>query len=177
MKLLKSFLLGVLALVFFIPATSCDDEEDFDKCVGYFQTPAIPIMDLWFENRESGSIDIPLKGKIGEEVIPIIWITDSQSKFNMGTFNIYGGVKEGVLYPKNVFEADGYSAYPNSLEYMYEFEWIKVSTYKKRGRSEGVLHLEYKANDSDQKRYAYIYLCNQDEGLLCLQQYPRPSDK
>lgn len=174
MKLLKSLLIGALALVCFIPTTSCDDDNiDCDKPMGYFQGPGIHVMDMWLDYNDSGSYDIQLKGKVGEKVIPIVWITDSDAKFNKATSNIYGGVEEGVLYPKDVFEADGYSAYPNSLEYMYEFEWIKVSTYKKLGSTKGILHLEYKANDTDQTRYVYIYLRNQDEGLLCIQQYPK----
>ena len=159
--------------------SSCKDKDDDmmigDEFMGYFSTPNSPV-EYYSVSEDEGVVDLELYGYEDEDVIPIIWICDNPD-YIKGDTELRDDRKDKVFYPSAVFEADGYAEYPNTLDYKYQYKWVKASTHKEKGTRFGTLHIEYDANDTYYDRYMCIYLHHQDEGLLIIKQSPKKYDE
>lgn len=163
-------LLGLLIAT--VGLTACSDEElDGDMPCGYFQTPGVDyfILDV---DENGGEFEMTLHGEVGEEVIPIVYIAPNEFPASIIDSHLYEGyVSRGKLFlPRLQFKADGYSTYPNSLDYTYTFNDMTFSTYKDPKSKLGKIRIKIGPNPGADYRKMIVYLKNQDTAHLAIRQ-------
>lgn len=172
-KSAKSFFLPLLMLLAAsIVLSSCSEKtEPYMGGRGYFKVPRTKTLTKIL-SPEEGELEIPLEGKESETVIPIVVISVSSNLLaNEKMWNDYE--KYGwLLQTDKVYQAAGYSSYPNTLDMKYQLDWVKCSSYKESNSIHGVLKVKYDKNTTDKCRFMTIYLENEDEGFLDLIQMP-----
>lgn len=173
---MKKLIRIVLGLFLAFGTTGCSEEEIpiGDPAGGYFQTVMeAPIyIDV---PAEGDAYEQPMIGTEGEPFIPVEMITYSQKQQNAPNYLWEKFVREGlVLVGEDYRKSKGCDEVPNSLDFIYEFKWIKVSTYKEPAGVSGVFRLEVEPNPYNKPRRLCVYLRNYDHGEVFIFQEANP---
>ena len=175
---MKNKILMALALGCISPCmVSCSEEDPIPGPYweeGYFKTPYTPVCQLYVQ-VEAGVEDVNLIGTKSETVIPLVLIANDEDDIHKTRYAWETKHSQGeALLPDLQYTADGYTTYPNTLDYTYKFKWATFSTVKEPGSEKGVLRVSYEANPYNVPRQIVAYLRNEDSGTLILRQEKNP---
>lgn len=156
---------------------SCTKEEELPPLPynsGYFYTVVGSTFHIEV-TADGGIFEYPMIGKEGEPFIPVQLITYSERQREAPNYLWDKFVREGlVLVGDDYRKSKECESVPNSLDFIYEFMWIKVSTYKDVAGVNGTFRMEVEPNPYNKPRKLCVFLRNYDHGEAFIYQYPNP---